>query len=253
MVQYPSDPITPSERVQAALAIAKLGGWLQDVQVNGNLMFGQGAQVQIYLPEKQDVKATQLGNGNGHPEQPVIELPPKDALPSGGQPEESQAWKKLPQGSIYPQPGPQTRILQCKADIAVYGGAAGGGKTYAALLEPLYHTHTKGFAAVALRKTLPMHKDPGGLWHRSFDVYPYINSAIKPQPNETRLDWTFPGGSIVKFGSMEHEKDKQRYGSSELPLVLFDEGCDFTYAQFWFMFSRSPFHVRSSGVCQGVY
>ncbi len=40
---------------------------------------------------------------------------------------------------IAPQPGPQTRFLRTSADIAIYGGAAGGGKSWALLLEPLRH------------------------------------------------------------------------------------------------------------------
>ena len=40
---------------------------------------------------------------------------------------------------LRPQQGPQEQFLSSPADIAIYGGSAGGGKTYALLLEPLRH------------------------------------------------------------------------------------------------------------------
>ena len=43
---------------------------------------------------------------------------------------------------LKPQEGPQTEFLYTKADIAIFGGAAGGGKSYALLLEPLRHVET---------------------------------------------------------------------------------------------------------------
>ena len=49
---------------------------------------------------------------------------------------------------IRPQKGPQEKFLATSADIAIYGGAAGGGKTYAILMEPLRYINTKGYSGV---------------------------------------------------------------------------------------------------------
>ena len=56
---------------------------------------------------------------------------------------------------LRPQPGPQERFLSSEADIAIYGGSAGGGKSFALLLEPLYHTGNGRFRAVIFRRTVP--------------------------------------------------------------------------------------------------
>ena len=53
---------------------------------------------------------------------------------------------------LRPQQGPQEQFLSSPADIAIYGGSAGGGKTYALLLEPLRHMDNPGFGVVIFRR-----------------------------------------------------------------------------------------------------
>lgn len=69
---------------------------------------------------------------------------------------------------IRPQPGAQEAFLSTSADIAIYGGAAGGGKSFAILMEPLRHvTSVKDFSAVIFRRNATQVKNPGGLWDAS--------------------------------------------------------------------------------------
>ena len=56
------------------------------------------------------------------------------------------------EGILAPQPGPQEQFLSTPADIAVYGGAAGGAKTFGLLLEPIIHFDNSGFGAVIFRR-----------------------------------------------------------------------------------------------------
>ena len=49
--------------------------------------------------------------------------------------------------TISAQAGPQTEFLQTAADMCIYGGAAGGGKTVGLILEPLrYASRVPGLA-----------------------------------------------------------------------------------------------------------
>ena len=67
--------------------------------------------------------------------------------------------------TISAQPGPQTEFLRAAADICIYGGAAGGGKTVGLIFEPLrYAGRVPGFTAVFFRRTTPQITNPGGLW-----------------------------------------------------------------------------------------
>ena len=82
---------------------------------------------------------------------------------------------------IEAQPGPQTLFLSTSADIAIYGGAAGGGKTFGLLLEPLRHvTANRLFSALFLRRTTPQILNPGGLWDAASNLYPRAGAVPKP-------------------------------------------------------------------------
>src|SRR5947209_1730770 len=89
---------------------------------------------------------------------------------------------------IGPQPGPQTAFLASPADIAIYGGAAGGGKSWALLLEPLRHVHVPDFGAVFFRRTGVQIRNEGGLWDESAKLYPHLGG----RPREQALEWRFP-------------------------------------------------------------
>lgn len=136
---------------------------------------------------------------------------------------------------IGPQPGPQTAFLASRADIAIYGGAAGGGKTYAELLECSRHVHTPGFGAVIFRRTTPQIRNEGGLWDESLKIFPLLGGV----PKEHDLYWQFPAGTSVSLSHLEHDKTVLNWQGSQIPLICFDELTHFTQKQFWYMLSRN--------------
>ncbi len=136
---------------------------------------------------------------------------------------------------IRPQPGPQETFLATSADIAVYGGAAGGGKTWALLLEPLRHIDNQNFGAVIFRRNSVQVRNEGGLWDESTKVYPLLGAA----PQESILQWKFPKGAKLKFAHLEHEKNKHDWQGSQIPFIGFDELTHFSRAQFIYMLSRN--------------
>lgn len=138
---------------------------------------------------------------------------------------------------LAPQAGPQTEFLECGADIVIYGGAAGSGKTFAVLMEPIHFLHVKNFGAVIFRRNSIMVRNQGGLWDTSMSVYPY--HKLNGVPKETTLEWDFNGRSTVKFAHLQYESDVLSWQGSQIPLIIFDELTHFTRSQFFYMLSRN--------------
>jgi Terminase large subunit, T4likevirus-type, N-terminal len=136
---------------------------------------------------------------------------------------------------IKPQPGFQTDFLASSADIVIGGGAAGVGKTFAELLEPLYHKNVKLFTCVFFRRTTVQIRVSGGLWDKSQDIYKKFGG----HPREQQMDWAFPSGSSIKFSHLEYENNVYDHQGAEYCLIIFDELCHFTKKQFFYMLSRN--------------
>lgn len=138
---------------------------------------------------------------------------------------------------LRPQPGAQERFLSSSADIAIYGGAAGGGKSFALLLEPLRHVTTNaGFNTVFFRRTTTQVRNPGGLWDESIKLYSAIPGS---EPVQSPLEWKFSGGGKIKFAHLEHDNTVLDWQGAQIPLICFDELTHFSRSQFWYLLSRN--------------
>ncbi len=136
---------------------------------------------------------------------------------------------------LQPQPGPQTEFLNTPADIAIYGGAAGGGKTHALLMEPLRHYDNPDFSAVIFRRNITHISMDGGLWDESSLMYAPFGTRPVQSPRHRHF---FPSGMCVTFAHLDHEKNKLDWQGAQIPLICFDELTHFTETQFFYMISR---------------
>jgi len=135
---------------------------------------------------------------------------------------------------ITPQEGYQLDFASSPADICIGGGAAGVGKTFSLLLEPIRHKDIEGFGSVIFRRTNPQIRNEGGLWDTSIQLY----SCLDAIPRQSSLEWMF-GKSKLKFSNLEYEKNIYDWQGSQIPLIGFDELTHFTKKMFFYLLTRN--------------
>ena len=114
--------------------------------------------------------------------------------------------------------GPQTQFLAADEKDVLYGGAAGGGKSYAMLVDPLRYAHKKAHRALILRRSMPELRE---LIDKSRELYPQAFPGCKFR--EVEKVWNFPSGAKIEFGFLERDADVYRYQGQAYSWIGFDE------------------------------
>jgi predicted phage terminase large subunit-like protein len=117
---------------------------------------------------------------------------------------------------------------------ALYGGAAGGGKSDALLMAALQYVDVPGYGALMLRRTFTDLNQTDALIPRSKEWL----SATDARWNENEHRWYFPSGATLTFGHLQHEDNKLQYQGAAFQFVGFDELTQFTETQYTYLFSR---------------
>ena len=102
---------------------------------------------------------------------------------------------------------------------ALYGGAAGGGKSNCLLTALAQYVQVPGFAGLGIRKTYKDLALPGAIMARSHEWW---RGTDAHWTGDTKT-WTFPSGATVTFGYLQHEHDHLQYQGSEFDCAVFDE------------------------------
>ena len=114
--------------------------------------------------------------------------------------------------------GPQTDFLAADEKDVLYGGAAGGGKSYAMLVDPLRYAHRKAHRALILRRSMPELRE---MIDKARELYPQAFPGAKFR--EVEKLWNFPSGAKIEFGFLERDADVYRYQGQAYSWIGFDE------------------------------
>ncbi len=114
--------------------------------------------------------------------------------------------------------GPQTDFLAAGEKDVLYGGAAGGGKSFAMIVDPLRYCHKKAHRALILRRSMPELRE---MIDKSRELYPQAFPGAKFR--EVEKLWNFPSGAKVEFGFLERDADVYRYQGQAYSWIGFDE------------------------------
>jgi hypothetical protein len=114
---------------------------------------------------------------------------------------------------------------------ALYGGAAGAGKTELIIWLPLiyqFHEHPL-YKGIILRRNLKQLETE--LISRSKEIYPSVGGVF----NDTKKKWTFPSGAVQYFGGADKEDDIRKFDSDQYNLISYDEATHFTEFQYSYL------------------
>lgn len=127
----------------------------------------------------------------------------------------------------------QKKFIDADCDEVLYGGAAGGGKSYGQIVDAfLCAVKYPGIKQLILRTSFPE-------LERSL-----IMTALSLIPkalykyNSTKHKMVFKTGSIIEFGYLSSDSAVTMYQSAEYDIIRFDELTHFTEFQYTYMQSR---------------
>lgn len=140
-----------------------------------------------------------------------------------------------------PNPGPQSEFLATPAYEALYGGAAGGGKSDALLVGGLRYVHNPAYTGIIFRRKFPdLEKS---LIERARKLIPRLDHGATY--NDAKHFWRFSSKARLLFSHMEQESDRFDHQGAEYQYVGIDELTHFTERQYTYLLSRAR---SSSGI-----
>ena len=149
-----------------------------------------------------------------------------------------------------PNEGPQTQFLAASEREVFYGGARGGGKSYAMLIDPLRYCHKENHRCLLLRRSMPELRD---MINHSQRLYSRAFPGAKWREQEK--EWRFPSGARIEFGYAENLTDVLRYqgqsytwiGIDELPQYPTPEIYNFLRSSLRSVDPEIPVYMRATG------
>ena len=133
-----------------------------------------------------------------------------------------------------PNKGPQTDFLSSSEREVLYGGAAGGGKSYAMLADPLHGLNNANFSGLLVRHTTEELRE---LIQKSQELYPRAIPGIKW--SERKSQWISPRGGRLWMSYLDKDMDVTRYQGQAFNWIGFDELTQWSSPYAWdYMRSR---------------
>ena len=151
--------------------------------------------------------------------------------------------------NIIVQVGGQEKFLTSKADITIYGGSRGGGKTMGILMDALNDVYNPNFHALIMRNEK---SDLDAIIETSYQLFKHFGDYNRSKDDMT---WNFNAGGFLRFGYYADDiKDfKVRWQGKDFSYIAIDEITHMPYNKFKYIITdnRNAFFIRNRvyGTC----
>lgn len=121
----------------------------------------------------------------------------------------------------------QAEFLCYEGREALFGGAAGGGKSVALLVAALQFAECPGYSALILRRTFKQLSKADSILAKAKEwLFPLRPRGVRYNGDEHKF--TFPSGATLEFGHMDHAGSMYDYQGGAWAFVGADEATQFT-------------------------
>lgn len=129
-----------------------------------------------------------------------------------------------------------------EVDIIFYGGQAGGGKTFAALMHHMKYIHIPYYKGIVIRRTTPMLTKPGAIWDEAKSLFKDFDDKARIRNKDMKINFGPVDGlekkAEVSFTHFERVDDTDNFQGSQISSAVLDELCQFEESQFLYILSR---------------
>lgn len=129
-----------------------------------------------------------------------------------------------------------------EVDIIFYGGQAGGGKSFAALMHHMKYVHIPYYKGIVIRRTTPMLTKPGAIWDEAKSLYKDFDEKARIRNKDMKINFGPVDGlekkAEVSFTHFERVDDTDNFQGSQISSAVLDELCQFEESQFLYILSR---------------
>lgn len=165
-------------------------------------------------------------------ESPIVthspESTPSEKKPAQAKPEPIDVEKLHRKVAFSPNPGPQTDFLAANEQEVLYGGAAGGGKSFSMVADPVRYFNNPRFRGLLLRRSTEELRE---LTNISKELYPQFDKRMKFLSRENT--WVAPSGATLWLSYLDRDDDAIRYQGQSYSWIGFDELTQWSSAYPW--------------------
>lgn len=137
---------------------------------------------------------------------------------------------------IGPASLPQQTFLNSEANIIVYGGAAGGGKSFCGLLRHARYINDPDYRGYVIRRQSTTLNAAGGLFDEARSLYKQFVPECRI--NKKDMTITFPSGAVIGFKHLDTDEDAEKWRGLQVSGALLDEATQIEEQHVFMILSR---------------